>query len=180
MQELRDGDVRDKVVDLGSDEDDPLVEQTAVDVELALAAGGALLALAGTLPLVLLAWHGLVAAVLTASLFVRGVGVSAIGVPSITSGYASVARQDLPMATTAMNIMQRLGGPASTTLCAAFLAWRLSARPGPASAPGAYAAAFCLLCALHALLFLATLRLPRRVPRAAPASPAAATAPRPA
>ncbi len=143
-----------------------------------LASGGALLALAGTLPLVLLAWHGLVAAVLTASLFVRGVGVSAIGVPSITSGYASVARQDLPMATTAMNIMQRLGGPASTTLCAAFLGWRLSARSGPAS--GAYAAAFCLLCALHALLFLATLRLPRRVPRAAPASPAAATAPRPA
>ncbi|MCU1483251.1 MAG: drug resistance transporter, EmrB/QacA subfamily, partial [Subtercola sp.] len=48
-----------------------------------LAASGALLALAGTLPFIFLAGHGLVVAVLSASLFVRGVGVSAIGIPSI-------------------------------------------------------------------------------------------------
>ncbi len=90
---------------------------------------GALLALAGTLPLVFLAQHGLVVTVLAVSLFIRGVGVSAIGIPSITSGYASVARQDLPMATTAMNIVQRLGGPTLTTLCATFLGWRLAAAP---------------------------------------------------
>jgi EmrB/QacA subfamily drug resistance transporter len=131
-----------------------------------LAACGALLALAGTLPLVFLAQHGLVVAVLAASLFVRGVGVSAIGVPSITSGYASVARQDLPMATTAMNIVQRLGGPTLTTLCATFLGWRLPAAADPATASGAFIAAFGLLCALHALLFLATLRLPWLAPQA--------------
>src|SRR5580698_9188401 len=125
-----------------------------------LAACGALLAFAGTLPLVFLAEHGLVVAVLVAALFIRGVGVSCIGVPSITSGYASVARQDLPMSTTAMNIVQRLGGPTLTTLCAAFLGWRLSAMADLASMSGAFIAAFGLLCALHALLFLATLRLP--------------------
>jgi len=126
-----------------------------------LAACGALLAFAGTLPLVFLAEHGLVVTVLVAALFIRGVGVSAIGVPSITSGYASVARQDLPMATTAMNIVQRLGGPTLTTLCATFLGWRLPATADLATASGAFITAFALLCALHALLFLATLRLPR-------------------
>ncbi|MEI9989970.1 MAG: DHA2 family efflux MFS transporter permease subunit [Rhizomicrobium sp.] len=126
-----------------------------------LAACGSLLALAGTLPFVFLAEHGLVIAVLAASLFIRGVGLSTIGIPSITSGYASVARRDLPMATTAMNIVQRLGGPTLTTLCAVFLGWRLSATAG--SMPGAFIAAFGLLCALHALLFLATLRLPWQV-----------------
>ena len=143
-----------------------------------LAACGALLALAGTLPLVFLAQHGLVVAILVASLFIRGVGVSAIGIPSITSGYASVARQDLPMATTAMNIVQRLGGPALTTLCATFLGWRLSATPDTATMSGAFVAAFSLLCALHVLLFLATLRLPWLVPHAAPVPQSPATEPR--
>ncbi len=131
-----------------------------------LAACGALLAFAGTLPLVFLAQHGLVVAVLVAALFIRGVGVSAIGIPSITSGYASVKRQDLPMATTAMNIVQRLGGPTLTTLCATFLGWRLSAMADLASMSGAFIAAFGLLCVLHALLFLATLRLPWLAPHA--------------
>ena len=140
-----------------------------------LAAWGALLALAGTLPLVFLAQHGLVVTVLAASLFIRGVGLSAIGIPSIAAGYASVARQDVPMATTAMNIVQRLGGPTLTTLCAAFLGWRLSATADPASTSGAFVAAFSLLCALHALLFLATLRLPWLVPDAGPLSPSRAT-----
>jgi EmrB/QacA subfamily drug resistance transporter len=141
-----------------------------------LAACGALLALAGTLPLVFLAQHGLVVTVLAASLFIRGVGVSAIGIPSITSGYASVARQDLPMATTAMKIVQRLGGPTLTTLCAVFLGWRLSATPDTATTSGAFIEAFSLLCALHALLFIATLRLPWLVPHSGPVPQSPATA----
>jgi len=130
-----------------------------------LAACGALLALAGTLPFIFLAAHGLVVAVLAASLFVRGMGLSAIGIPSITSAYASVARHDLPMATGAMNIVQRLGGPTLTTLCATFLGWRLSATAHGASMSGAFVAAFGLLCALHTLLFIAAVRLPWQVPR---------------
>ena len=129
-----------------------------------LAACGGALALVGTLPLMALAAHGLVVPALIVSLFIRGVGVSAIGIPSISSGYAAVARADLPMATTAMNIVQRLGGPTLTTLCAVFLAWRLGATTDPASMSGAFVAAFGLLCALHALLLLATLRLPWLIP----------------
>ena len=132
-----------------------------------LSAGGAFLALAGTLPLVWLAGHGLIVAVLACALFVRGVGLSAVGIPSISAAYASVQRRDLPMATTSLNIVQRLGGPTMTTLCATFLGWRLSAAPSPAVTSVAFAEAFGLLCFLHALLFLATLRLPWLVPDAA-------------
>lgn len=125
-----------------------------------VAAGGALVSLAGTLPLFYLASHGLVVA-----LFVRGLGLSAIGIPSISAAYASVRRQDLPMATTALNIVQRLGGPTLTTLCATFLGWRLSGAMGAdsVSVANAFTAAFALLCALHAVLFLAAVRLPLRV-----------------
>jgi hypothetical protein len=46
---------------------------------------------------------------------------TAVGVPSISAAYASVDRRDLPMATTSFNIVQRLGGPTFTTLCATVL-----------------------------------------------------------
>lgn len=64
-------------------------------------------------------------------------------------------------------IVQRLGEPMMTTLCATSLGWRLSAAQSPALASDAYAEAFGLLCFLHVLLFLATLRLPWLVPDAA-------------
>src|SRR6202044_1129480 len=50
-----------------------------------VSAGGALLAFVGTLPFLYLTSHGLVLAVLAFTLFVRGVGMSAIGIPSITA-----------------------------------------------------------------------------------------------
>jgi EmrB/QacA subfamily drug resistance transporter len=125
-----------------------------------VAAGGALLALVGTLPFLYLASHGLVLLLLASSLFIRGVGLSAIGIPSLTAAYASVRKQDLPMATTSLNIVQRLGGPTLTTLCATFLGWRLGQADAHDALSGAFIAAFFLLCALHALLFVAALRLP--------------------
>ena len=132
-----------------------------------VSAGGAFLALVGTLPFIWLASHGLNVAVLACALFLRGVGLSAVGIPSLSAAYASVKKRDLPMATTSLNIVQRLGGPTMTTLCATFLGWRLSAAPNPASTSDAFAEAFDLLCFLHVLLFLATLRLPWLVPDAA-------------
>jgi hypothetical protein len=72
------------------------------------------------------------------------------------------------MATTALNIVQRLGGPTLTTLCATFLAWRLgSADAAHSSNPGAFEGTFLLLCLLHTLLFAATLRLPLSIDRQA-------------
>ena len=131
-----------------------------------VSAGGALLAFAGTLPFLYLASHGLVFAVLAGALFLRGVGLSAVGIPSISAAYASVRKQDLPMATTSLNIVQRLGGPTLTTLCATFLGWRLGMAQSGASLSSAFTAAFLLLCGLHAFLFAAALRLPLSLDKA--------------
>ncbi len=130
-----------------------------------VSAGGALTALAATMPFVYLGSHGLVGTVAAGALFVRGVGLSGIGIPSISAAYSSIKRQDLPMATTALNIVMRMGGPTFTTICAAFLGWRLAAH---ATAPGsaAYGEAFALLCGFHLVLFAAAMRLPRRVRKA--------------
>jgi hypothetical protein len=64
------------------------------------------------------------------------------------------------MATTSLNIVQRLGGPTLTTLCATFLGWRLGMAQSTASVSNAFTAGFLLLCGLHAFLFAAALRLP--------------------
>jgi predicted MFS family arabinose efflux permease len=125
-----------------------------------VSAGGAFLALAGTLPFIWLAGRELSVAVLACALFLRGVGLSAVGIPSVSAAYASVKKRDLPMATTSLNIVQRLGGPTMTTLCATFLGWSLGSRHSHLSLPSPFVAAFILLCLLHALLFAASLRLP--------------------
>ncbi|MGI4813388.1 MAG: DHA2 family efflux MFS transporter permease subunit [Janthinobacterium lividum] len=129
----------------------------------AVASAGASLALCATLALVWLAHHGLDLLVLVPALFIRGMGQGAVGLPAISVAYASVAREDLPMATTTLNIMQRLGGPTLTTLCAVFLAWMLAlAAPVGNLGLNAWAWAFLLLSALHALTVLAAVGLPSR------------------
>jgi MFS family permease len=129
-----------------------------------LAASGALLALLGTAPFMFFAWQGIATWALILSLFFRGLGLGAIGVPTVSAAFAPVPRRELPMATTALNIVQRLGGPTLTTACATFLAWRLSASALDASISSAFVPAFALLSAFHVLLALLALRLPRRLP----------------
>jgi len=97
---------------------------------------------------------------LLCALFVRGMGLSAVGIPSLTSAYASVEKERLPMATTALNIVQRLGGPALTTLCATFLGWRLGMADQAIGISSAFTATFMLLNLIHILLLAAALRLP--------------------
>jgi EmrB/QacA subfamily drug resistance transporter len=123
-------------------------------------AGGASLALLGTLPFIYMASHGIVFAVLSGALFIRGFGMSAVSVPSISAAYSSVKREDLPMATTALNIVMRIGGPTLTTICATFLAWRLGSAPSNNGIFSAFSAAFVLLCVFHGLLIAAAVRLP--------------------
>ena len=122
---------------------------------------GAALALAGTLPFVYLASHGLVVAILACTLFFRGMGQSAIGVPFISAVYSSVKREELPMAAITLNIVMRIGGPTLTTICATFLGWKLGSAHSHDAMFSAFTAAFLLLCAFHALLFAAALKLPR-------------------
>jgi EmrB/QacA subfamily drug resistance transporter len=130
-----------------------------------VAASGAALALAGLALMVFLASHGLIAAVFVAALVMRGMGQGAVGIPSITAAYASVPKRELPMATTSLNIVQRLGAPTLTTVCATFLAWRMRLSGG--SSAKAFVAGFALLCGLQLLALLSALQLPMRVPRPA-------------
>ena len=132
-----------------------------------VSAGGAAISLIATLPFIVMALNGFSVAILLPALFIRGVGQSAIGLPSISAAYASVAKEDLPMATTAMNIVQRLGGPTLTTVCATFLGWRLALAHGQADGSTAFAATFVLLCGLQGVLLVATLRLPIEMPEPA-------------
>jgi hypothetical protein len=70
------------------------------------------------------------------------------------------------MATTSLNIVQRLGGPTLTTLCATFLDWRLAALHSEANLARAFIAAFILLSVFHPLLCVATFRLPLTIVKA--------------
>jgi MFS family permease len=127
-----------------------------------VSAGGALLTTCATASFLYFATHPLNVGALAVALFFRGVGQSAIGIPSISAAYTSVDRQRLAMATTTLNLAQRLGGPTLTTLCAIFLQWRLGAADGASALLGPFAMAFLLLSVLHAFVFAAALRLPVR------------------
>ena len=121
------------------------------------------MALAGTLPFIYPASHGLAIVILVCALFLRGMGMSAIGAPSISAAYSAVKREDLPMATTTLNILMRIGGPTLTTICATFLGWRLASAHNPDAVHGAFTSCFILLCAFHGLLIAAAMRLPLSV-----------------
>jgi EmrB/QacA subfamily drug resistance transporter len=124
-----------------------------------VAAGGALVALAGTIPFACPGMAALPDAALCAILFVRGAGVSCVGIPSISVAYHQMPKKTLAVATTALNIVQRLGGPVAMTVLALFLHQRMQARAGAAAFPPVFA----LLCALHLLTLISALRLPARL-----------------
>ena len=120
---------------------------------------GALIAFLGTLPFLYLSAKHFSLGILAVTLFVRGMGMSAVGIPSISAAYASVRKEELPMATTSLNIVQRLGGPTLTTVCATFLGWRMAVVHS-ADKSSAFTMSFALLCGFHSVLILAARRLP--------------------
>lgn len=126
-----------------------------------ISGGGALIAALGTLPF---AVAGADAPVwlLCVALFIRGFGVGSITLPSAAAAYASVPPESLTSATTAINICQRIGGPAGTTGLAIFLHHMLVREP---IAADAYMDAMWLLAGLAALAVLAASRLPGPPPK---------------
>jgi EmrB/QacA subfamily drug resistance transporter len=129
-----------------------------------VSATGAFVALLGTLPFMMAG--GLPGWAVGLALFVRGAGMGGISIPSMAAAYAGMPAADIPVATTAINIVQRLGGPAATTLLAIFLHARLGSVPLEAGGPRvaqAFAATFAVLCLTHAAVFLASLGLPLRL-----------------
>ncbi|HTQ04373.1 MAG TPA: MDR family MFS transporter [Polyangiaceae bacterium] len=102
---------------------------------------------------------------LSLSLVVRGAGLGATGTPALAAAYKCLRREELPNATTAINIVQRLGAPIGTATLAVVLA-RLSrgAVAGPAALAHAFAGTFCVSAALGALALFSGLALLRLRP----------------
>lgn len=126
-----------------------------------VASAGALLSLLAAAMLAAMAGDGALFFLLPAALFLFGAGQGAIGIASMSNAYTTISPEDLPMATTSLNICQRLGGPVMTTVAALFLDWRLAVDGAGLFRFGAFQTTFLLLCALLALVCLAALRLPR-------------------
>jgi EmrB/QacA subfamily drug resistance transporter len=121
---------------------------------------GAAIALLGTLPFAFAGAHGMSDTMLCLVLWFRGLGMGCINIPSISSAYASVPKEKLPIATTAINIVQRLGGPVATTVLAIWLHATLAVHQTDVLA--AFTSTFWLFCVIHALGVPAALCLPLR------------------
>ena len=117
---------------------------------------GAAIAFLATLPFALVGTDAPLW-LLALALFVRGFGQGSITLPSAAAAYASVPRESLTSATTAINICQRIGGPAGTTGLAIYLHHALGQT---ATVAEAYVAAMWVLAGLAALGVLAASRLP--------------------
>lgn len=124
----------------------------------AISGSGAALAVLGTVPFAL-AGPQAPLALLALALVVRGFGIGSITIPSAAAAYASVPRESLGHAATAINICQRLGGPAGNTGLVICLQLALARVAAPAQA---YSIAFALLACFAAAALLAALRLPGR------------------
>jgi EmrB/QacA subfamily drug resistance transporter len=141
----------------------------------AVASGGVFLNFLGTLPFLWMAFGGFSSGLAIIGLFVRGMGQGATGIPSIAAAYASVPREKLSLATMAVNIVQRLGGPTITTVIAITVS--LSANVPSASAH-AFFVPFAALIMLQLLVFASASRLPVRIQQ--DADPSKAPGPLPA
>jgi EmrB/QacA subfamily drug resistance transporter len=118
---------------------------------------GVIVALVGTLPFLWMVFAGFSLPLTIACMIVRGAGQGGIGIPSISAAYSSVPRPRLAVATTALNIVQRLGGPVATTSIAIVLAATITADSA------SYALAFATLIGLHLLVLASASQLPARV-----------------
>jgi MFS family permease len=141
----------------------------------AVASGGVFLNFLGTLPFLWMAFGGFSSGLAIIGLFVRGMGQGATGIPSIAAAYASVPREKLSLATMAVNIVQRLGGPTITTVIAITVS--LSANVPSASAHAIFVP-FAALIMLQLLVFASASRLPVRIQQ--DADPSKAPGPLPA
>ncbi|WP_312858436.1 DHA2 family efflux MFS transporter permease subunit [Pseudonocardia pini] len=106
-------------------------------------------------------------ALLAASLFVRGLGIAMIGAPVMTIVYSTIDRAEVPRASTALNLLNTIGGSLGTAVLAVILQNRLDAR-GPDLA-AAFADSFWWVLGFCLVAAVGVVRLPRRPRR--PATP---------
>jgi MFS family permease len=125
----------------------------------AVVAFGVLLTVLGTLVFVWMTQRGLTTAGVEVGLLLRSAGQGAIGIPTVSAAYASVPKEKLSFATTAVNIVQRLGGPMATIVVA------LAVTSAAAHAVGgsAFLLPFLVLMSIQLLTMGCAVRLPARI-----------------
>jgi EmrB/QacA subfamily drug resistance transporter len=102
-------------------------------------------------------------ALLCAALVVRGAGLGATNTPALAAAYRHLARSEIPNASAALNVVQRLGAPLGTATMAVTLQW-FAPPPGAGSRAAlarAFAHTFTVSAALSALALFAALALIR-------------------
>jgi EmrB/QacA subfamily drug resistance transporter len=128
----------------------------------AVAVAGAILNILGTVPFIFMARGQASVPWIMISLVARGMGQGATGIPTIAAAYASVPREMLGLATTAINIVQRLGGPVATTILALVVASGTAPAAGVSNSQGFFIP-FVALNLLQAVGLLSASRLPLRI-----------------
>ena len=99
---------------------------------------------------------------LSAALLVVGAGVGATVVPSMAAAFQALSRAETPRATSALNVIQRLGGAVGTALFAIVLSRQTGAGAGGADAlAGAFGTTFWVAAGLIAAAVVPALLLPR-------------------
>jgi EmrB/QacA subfamily drug resistance transporter len=106
--------------------------------------------------------------VLSAAAFVSGLGVGAAFVPAMAGAYAGLPREALSRATSAIRVIQQLGGSFGIAILAVVLERQTAAHgSGPAGLATAYGNTFWWALAFTALALIPTLLLPRTRSRSA-------------
>ncbi|GAA4918251.1 EmrB/QacA subfamily drug resistance transporter [Actinomycetospora succinea] len=109
---------------------------------------------------------------IVASMLVRGLGLGMIGAPVMSLVYSSMPHAQLPRASSALNLLNTLGGSVGTAVLAVILQTRLAAR-APLGEPGiafAFADTFWWTLGFCLVAVVGATRLPRRAPAEQPAS----------
>jgi EmrB/QacA subfamily drug resistance transporter len=122
--------------------------------------GGVLVAVLGTLPFTQVG-HEPDVTLLAVALFVRGIGFGAATVTLVTAAYRDIDHVQVPRATSALQIGQRIGAPFGAVVVAAVLQHQLVAAPLAA----AYGTTFWWTLALTAPALLPVVFLRRSVSR---------------
>jgi len=148
---------------------------------------GLVVVILGTIPYTQLGAHTAYA-YLAGSLFLRGIGFGFVMMPAMAAAYQTLSRDRVPRASTAINIVQRVGGSIGTALVAVVLEHQISVQVhglsgGLSSASTASSAAriaiapplatafgntFWWAVALSAVALVPALLLPRRPPDRVP------------
>jgi len=124
----------------------------------AITCGGVFFNFLGTLPFLWMANNYFLPTIALFCLFLRGIGQGATGIPVLSAAYASVPKNQLGFAATAMNIVQRLGGPIATTVIAIVMS--LSAKYLPVTGSRAFLIPFVALLGFQLLVLSSALFLP--------------------